>query len=174
MIWRGLALPCEGPRISFVFRRKAFPDYDALVVLLDRLHAEPPPERASVYEDAISRALASGRPAPVPEEARRRMKRGEILFHDAGRDGYGPIIAEMRQAVKLAPAWPRAHFNLALALEGAGRHAEAKRHLELYLRAEPAAEDAAEVRDKIIELELRAERAARRIEPAPAAPVRRK
>ncbi|HEX6905656.1 MAG TPA: tetratricopeptide repeat protein, partial [Terriglobales bacterium] len=47
---------------------------------------------------------------------------GEVLLYQGKVD---EALAELRQAVELAPNDPRTHAALAKALEAAGRHAEA-------------------------------------------------
>lgn len=95
---------------------------------------------------------------PVPEEARRRMARGQYLAKEAHeRTDYTSAEAEMQQAVHAAPWWPAAYYNLGLTQVAAGDFADASRSLNLYLLAAPDAQDADAVRRKIYELEVKAE-----------------
>ncbi|MBI5199983.1 MAG: hypothetical protein HY925_00220 [Elusimicrobia bacterium] len=106
-----------------------------------------------------ARAAGKGGAPAVPEEARRLLARGQAYFKQAASPAdYAAAIAEIERALGLAPWWASAHFNAGLAHEGAGNWREAAGHFEAYLAASPGAADAAEVRGKLAELEVRAER----------------
>lgn len=96
----------------------------------------------------------------VPDEAKRYMIRGQAMFKKLkAKEGYGEVVAEFEKAVRVAPWWASAYFNLALMQEKAGDPLSAMRSLKLYLIAKPGAKDAEPVNRKIIELELKAEEA---------------
>jgi hypothetical protein len=140
---------------------------EALQFYVGAFHAlpEPPPLEADrrLRERIIQVALRLN-PAPAPpEEAQRRMARGQALFREA-RDtqdtvGVKDAAAELWQAVRYAPWWPAAAFNLAIAQETLSLYGEARQNFQLYLLASPGAEDASAVQARIYELELKMERA---------------
>jgi hypothetical protein len=85
---------------------------------------------------------------------------GTTLFKDAKTpDDYAQVESEFKQAVDLAPQWPDARYNLALAKEAAGDYAGAMEDLKLYQQFKLSDEDARKVQDKIYSLEARAEKA---------------
>jgi len=103
-------------------------------------------------------ALSWGQQA-VPEDARRHMVRGQAAVETAKSSGdYKDAIAEFEQALKLAPDWPDAYFNLGMVQGAAGDYDEAIINLKKYLDLVPNAEDAAQVKDNIYKLEYKRER----------------
>ncbi|MFN3566295.1 MAG: tetratricopeptide repeat protein [Burkholderiaceae bacterium] len=107
-------------------------------------------------------ALAPVRAAePVSEDAWRHLIRGRTAVEMArSPDDYRAAIQEFERAVQLAPHWPDAHYNLGMVQARAGRSREAIASLKRYLELAPNAPDAAQVRDEIVALEYRLERAA--------------
>lgn len=94
----------------------------------------------------------------IPEEARRHLARGEAAMEMAkSPDEYMPAIEEFQNAVRLAPHWPAAHYNLGLVYEKTGKLTEAIACFKEYLRLSPNASDAAQIRERIYKLEYRAE-----------------
>src|ERR1700720_3892291 len=66
-------------------------------------------------------AKAATTPAPIAEEARRHFVMGETIFKEAKNAGaFSQAAAEFTEAARLAPQWPEARYNLALAKETAG------------------------------------------------------
>ena len=105
--------------------------------------------------------LAGTLPEPpvLPQEARRRMERGKILVKSARNpDDMKAAATEMERAVAAAPWWADGYYNLGLVEANVGSHAAAIRHLNFYLAANPDAPDAADVKNKIYELELKKEK----------------
>jgi len=81
----------------------------------------------------IKLAAAMDQLPPIPEEARKHFVRGAALFKDAkSPDDFKQVIDEFMQATRLAPWWPEARYNLALAFEAAGEYAWAIDKLKLY------------------------------------------
>ena len=69
-------------------------------------------------------AAAAALPAGAPPSERARLASNRALaWLRAGRPA--PALAAASEAVSLAPAWDKAHWRLAAALAGAGRHVEA-------------------------------------------------
>ncbi len=107
-------------------------------------------------------AAAMDQLPPIPEEARRHFVRGTALFKDAkSPDDYKQVVDEFTQAARLAPWWPDARYNYALALEAAGHYDKAIAALKLYLLFKLPEADARASQDKIYILEAKKEKAAK-------------
>jgi tetratricopeptide (TPR) repeat protein len=101
-------------------------------------------------------------PPAIPDEAERYMGRGQAALELAQtEEGYKRAISEFQKALRLAPWWAAAYFNLGVVQEKAGQYDAAIRNLKLYLHAAPNAPDAGQVRAKIGAIEYKQEAAAR-------------
>ena len=99
-------------------------------------------------------------PPPVPEEARKHFVMGTALFKDAKTpDDYAQVVGEFKQAADLAPQWPDARYNLALAKEAAGDYSGGMADLKLYQQFKLSDDEARTVQDKIYVLEAKQEKA---------------
>lgn len=111
-------------------------------------------------------AVLTGRlaaPPAVSDEARRFGIRGETLLQGAkNQAAFQRAAKEFEAAVDAAPWWSSAYYNLALAREGALDAAGAIQAYKHFLSAEPAAQEAATIRDRMIALEVIAEEQARK------------
>src|SRR5271166_1601789 len=88
--------------------------------------------------------------APIPEEARKHFVMGTTLFKDAKTpDDYALVESQFKQATDLAPQWPEARYNLALAKEAAGDYSGAMSDLKLYQQFKLSESEARTVQDKI-------------------------
>ncbi|MEQ1920367.1 MAG: hypothetical protein ABL955_14345 [Elusimicrobiota bacterium] len=103
------------------------------------------------------------KPAPaIPEEAQRRLARGQAAFELAKDPGdYANSIREFQTALAAAPWFAAPYFNLGVAEEKSGHPKEAMDNFRLYLLAEPGAKDATEVKSRIYKLEYAAEQQGR-------------
>jgi len=111
-------------------------------------------------EKVIKMAAAMPQLPPIPEEARRHFVRGTALFKDAkSPDDFKQVTVEFQQAVRLAPWWPDARYNIALALEAAGDYASAISNIKLYLLFKLPDADARAAQDKIYAIEAKQEKA---------------
>lgn len=105
--------------------------------------AQTPPEPAAPPQPAA--------PAPEdPKEAAARFYEEGITLFQTGE--YGEAAERFQQAYNFDPA-PNLLFNLARALEMAGKKDEAVLHYKAYLARHEGAEDEGAVRDRIAELE---------------------
>lgn len=94
----------------------------------------------------------------IPEEARRHMIRGRAAVEMAkAPEQYRMAIVEFEQAVRLAPHWADAFFNLALAQARLGDLGSAIGNYRRYVELAPNAPDAQKVRDDIVKLEYQLE-----------------
>ena len=93
---------------------------------------------------------------PVPEEARKHFVMGATLFKDAKtHDDFLQVAGEFKLAADLAPQWPEARYNLALAREAAGDYAGAMNELKLYQQFKLSDIETRTIQDKIYALEAR-------------------
>jgi len=84
-------------------------------------------------EKVIKLAAAMDQLPPIPEQARKHFVMGSALFKEAKTpDDFSQVVDEFGQAFKIAPWWPEAGYNRALALEAAGDYAAAVSQLKLY------------------------------------------
>ena len=98
--------------------------------------------------------------APIPEEARRHFVIGTTLFKDAKTPAdYVQVENEFKQAADLAPQWPDARYNLALAEEAAGHFIGAMDDLKIYQQFKLTDDDARKAQDKIYVLEAKRQEA---------------
>ncbi len=101
--------------------------------------------------------LASSFAQEVSEEAERHMFRGQAAMEEAelatDDSGYRDAVAEFKQAIRLAPNWADAWFNLGVAQEKVGDLPGAMSSFRRYLELNPNAPDRTEVRALIYKLE---------------------
>jgi hypothetical protein len=108
------------------------------------------------YAQGIGRTSATAASPAIPEEARRHFVMGTALFKDAKTpDDFVQVESEFKLATDLAPQWPDARYNLALAKEAAGDFSGAMADLKLYQQFKLSDAEARTVQDKIYVLEAR-------------------
>lgn len=154
---------------------------DALQAYLDAFQALPDPPSFQAdhrLRERIIRVVLRLTPPPaVPEEARRRSVRGQALFREAlealDTTRIKDSAGELWQAVRAAPWWPTAAYNLALAQEKLSQYEQARQNFQMYLLASPGAADSSAVQARIYELELKLERTAAEREAARRAAFRK-
>ena len=106
---------------------------------------------------AVARKLDP--PPAVPEEARRHAAFASLAVKEAkDQSGYEKAIAEYLQAVCLAPWWADLYYNLAMVQEQRSHFREAAETFKLYLAASPQDPQAQVIKNKIYELEFKAEK----------------
>ena len=104
------------------------------------------------------------KPAPaIPEEANRAFVKGNVFQKEAkDASGYELAITSYRNALRIAPWWGDAYFNLAVALETAGKFDEAIASIRNYMASVSAGSaEAREAQNKIYALEAKGELAAK-------------
>jgi tetratricopeptide (TPR) repeat protein len=101
-------------------------------------------------------AASSRMPTPpeLPDEARRRVVRGELLLKDGMLDR---ALAEFNEALRIAPYVPKLYYNTALIYGQLKQYDQAIRQMHLYLLAAPEAPDARAAQDQITKWELQQE-----------------
>jgi tetratricopeptide (TPR) repeat protein len=107
----------------------------------------------------VARLAAEMKELPaIPEEARRHFVRGSALFEEAkSQNDFTQATNEFVQAASLAPWWPKARYNTALASEAEGDYANAIANLKIYQQFKLSSKEAQAVQDKIWKLEIKKE-----------------
>lgn len=106
----------------------------------------------------LAGACLSAQAQGIPEEAQRRMIRGQTAVEMARTpEDYELAIREFREAARQAPNWADPHYNLGLVQEKNGHYKDAVASFREYLRLAPKASDAAAVRSQLYRLEMKAE-----------------
>lgn len=102
-----------------------------------------------VAPSLVAQTNGAAKPA-IPEEARKHFVMGETMFKEAkSAANFSQAAAEFTDAAKLAPQWPDARYNLALAKEAAGDYSGAMDDLKLYQQFKLSEAEARTVQDKI-------------------------
>jgi tetratricopeptide (TPR) repeat protein len=88
------------------------------------------------------------------------MVRGQTAVKMAqSPSDYEDAVKEFQEAVRLAPDWAAAWYNLGLVQEKAGKPGDAAASLKRFLELAPDDPDAEQVKNLVYELEFKAERA---------------
>ena len=92
-------------------------------------------------------------PPAIPEEARRHFVEGSTIVK-AGKNPAEQALAaqSFNEALKVAPWWPDAWYNLAVAQELAGKFDDAEKAFTLYILSNPGEKEQREVQDRIYAL----------------------
>lgn len=136
---------------------EALSQYARAFLLRPGAKSDPETDRRLLTKIESLRPAVGTLPA-IPEDARRHVARSNAFMKAAASEGYDKVLAEIDEAMKVAPLWPEAAFNRGLIEETAERYPQAIRSLSLYLRLAPNAQDSKAVQSKIYELEALAER----------------
>lgn len=102
------------------------------------------------------------KPAPaIPEEANRAFVKGNVFQKEAkDASGYELAISAYSEALRAAPWWGDAYFNLSIAQESAGKFEEAIASTKSYMASVPTGSaDVREAQNKIYALEAKKEMA---------------
>lgn len=120
---------------------------DAFLVYLSAIQSlpEPPlPADDQRLREKIIKVVQKLETRPrVPEEAMTHLAKGKALLDSGMAPGASPASAaeraviELRKAVRIAPWWPDAMVQLAMALQQSGRLDDALVNLDLYQLADP-------------------------------------
>lgn len=127
------------------------------------------PSDTALREKIIKLAQTIKPALVVPEEARRAFVQGTTIAKSA-TDAQGQALAidSFNEALRITPWWGNAYYNRAVAQDIAGRLAEARDSLRLYLLTGPGMQEAREAQDRIYALEAK-EKMAVAAQNAPAA-----
>jgi tetratricopeptide (TPR) repeat protein len=95
-------------------------------------------------------------PPAISEEARKHFVMGETMFKEAkSANDFSQAASQFSQAADLAPQWPEARYNLALAKEAAGDYAGAEADLKTYQQFKLSDAEARAAQDKIYAIEAK-------------------
>lgn len=120
------------------------------------------PDDQGLREQIITAAIALDPQPAIPEQARRHFVRATTMLRDAKNETDAELAArEFREALRLAPWWGDAYFNLGVAAETANRFDEAINAFNLYLITKPSPDDERAAQDKIYGIEAKKELALR-------------
>src|SRR5688572_28343648 len=118
----------------------------------------------NALRERIIKLGAEIRPAPaIPEEANRAYVKGGV-FKEEAKDpsGYDLAISAYRDALRVAPWWADAYFNLGVTLGLTGKFDEGIASLRLSMASVPAGSaEAREAQNRIYAIEAKAEIASR-------------
>ncbi len=94
------------------------------------------------------------KPAPaIPEEARKHFIEGTAIVKAAKNPAQQAMAAQsFTEALKVAPWWGDAYYNLGVAQELAEKYDEAEQAFNFYLLSKPGATEKREVQDRIYAL----------------------
>lgn len=121
--------------------------------------SESSPKDSELREKIIKLSQKIQPPPAVPEEARKYSVRGQTAIKNAkSNSDYIEAAQEFSKALRLAPWWAEAYFNLAIAQEKAGKFSEAILNLKYYIMVTPNAPDVEKVKDQIYALEYTQEK----------------
>lgn len=119
-----------------------------LTILLQQMPTD------NALRERVIKLGAEIKPVPaIPEEARRSFVEGiniVKLAKDAGSQKLA--IGSFNEALKIAPWWGDAYYNLAVAQELTGQLNDAERTLKWFLLSNPSESDAREAQDRIYRL----------------------
>lgn len=132
----------------------------ALAGYVDAYRASPPghDSRVRLLAKVLDVARLMSPPPDIPDAARDHAARAQAFVKLAeDRAGFAKAAAEYEMALESAPWWAEAYYNLGLTQEKAGEHRSAATSLKRFLQAAPDAPEAADVKQRIVELEVAAE-----------------
>lgn len=118
------------------------------------------PDDAALREKIIKHVREMKPQPAVPAEGRRPFIKGATFMKSAASvSDYDLAVQAFKEALLIAPWWPDALYNLAVAQEKAERYDDAIANLKLYLLTKP--KDAQEAEDRMYALEAQKEKAAK-------------
>jgi hypothetical protein len=146
----------------------------ALVVIPFSTQAQTPQQTLNQYisvlqknphdnalREKIIKFVKKMKPAPtIPQEARRPYVKGATFMKEATSvSDYELAIKAYEETLLIAPWWPKAYYNLALAQEGAGKFDDGIQSLKLYLLTNPR--DAEKAQNRMYTMEAKKEKEAK-------------
>lgn len=118
----------------------------------------------NALREKIIKFATTLKPAPaIPEEANRAFVKGNV-FQKEAKDvaGYEMGISSYREALRFAPWWGDAYFNLSIAQESTGKFSEAIASIRFYMASvSVGGAEMREAQNKIYALEAKGELASK-------------
>lgn len=110
------------------------------------------PGDTALHEQIVK--LAKEENLAIPEEARRHFVKGSSIAESA-KDAAGQKLAveSFREAIKIAPWWGDAYYNMSVAQDLADDYAGARQSLQSYILTGPGEKEVRAAQDKIYVLE---------------------
>ena len=130
---------------------------EQLQQLVEQLQKAP---NDNALRERIIKLGSEIKPAPViPEEANRAFVKGNVFQKEAkDASGYELAISAYREALRSAPWWGDAYYNLAVALESGRKFDEAIASIKLYMASVQAgSEEAREAQNRMYAIEAKHE-----------------
>jgi tetratricopeptide (TPR) repeat protein len=120
----------------------------ALVQLTGQLNDKP---NDNVTRRLILKLASELKPAPaIPEEARKHFVEGTAIVKAAKNPAQQALAAQsFTEALKIAPWWGDAYYNLGVAQDLAEKYDEAEQAFNFYLLSNPSETEKREVQDRI-------------------------
>lgn len=120
----------------------------AFVELTARLKGNPANDN---MRRLVLKLASELKPAPaIPEEARKHFIEGTAIVKSAKNPAQQALAAQsFTEALKVAPWWGDAYYNLGVAQELAEKYDEAEQAFNFYLLSNPRATEKREVQDRI-------------------------
>lgn len=133
--------------------------HEQLQKMVEQLQKAP---NDNALREKIIKLGAEIKPVPaVPEEARRSFVEGvNIVKLAKDASAQKLAIGSFTEALKIAPWWSDAYYNLAVAQELTGQLNDAERTLKWFLLSNPSESDAREAQDRIYGLSAKRKLAA--------------
>ncbi len=127
---------------------RSSPPRSALLQLTAQLKDRPDFKRTRSLIIKLSSEL---KPAPaIPEEARKHFVEGTAIVKAAKNRAQQTMAAQsFTEALKIAPWWGDAYYNLGVAQELAEKYDEAEQAFNFYLLSKPSEAEKREVQDRI-------------------------
>ena len=122
--------------------------------MVEQLQANPADD---ALREKIIKLARKIKPAPaMPEEARRSFVEGNTITRTA-KDAKEQQLAvdSFKEALKMAPWWGDAYYNLAVVQELAGQLDDSEKSLQFYLLTNPGEKEAREAQDRIYALDAK-------------------
>ena len=120
------------------------------------------PDDQGLREKIIALARTMNPPPQLPEEAERRMARGNAAFVGAkSASDYKDAVTEFQKATLAAPWYADAYYKVAQVNIKLEDYAGAAANLKFYLLAAPDASNAADAKTIMYEMEYKAEKVAK-------------
>lgn len=124
---------------------------EQLTQLVEQLRSHP--NDNSLRERIIRLAQELKPPPAIPETARRPLVEGTVILQAAKDEKQIALAMEsFKEALRFAPWWGDAYYNLGVAQETLGQFSDAEISLRLYLLTNPGEKEAREAQDRIYTL----------------------
>jgi TPR repeat protein len=162
--WKAYLNRSIDPEASGVAAEQGGRPREALENYIQAIQSFPDPvptEADRRVRERIIKLVAQLNPPPaLPQDAIRHAAYAQAAVEEAQKDAnpshLSDAVTELQTSLRIAPWWAEGYFNLGSVLKRAQRPGEAAQALELYLLADPHAQNAQDVRMEIYKLQYEA------------------